>query len=61
MIIFGCAVMVMLNASILYKLRVRVYVGDWMEFSLFDDYDEYYCLRDELLYSWMKWGNFGLC
>jgi len=60
MILFGCVVMVMLNASILNELRVRVYVGDWMEFSLIDDYDEYYCMRDELLNSWMKRGNFGL-
>jgi len=28
---------------------------------LIDDYDEYYCLSDELLNSWMKRGNFGLC
>ena len=48
--------MVMLNASILYELRVRVYVGDWMDFSLIDDYDEYYCMRDEVLNSWMKGG-----
>jgi len=60
-ILFGCVAMVMLNASILYELRVKVYVGDWMEFSLIDDYDEYYCLRDELLNSWMKMENFGLC
>ena len=51
MIIVGCVVMVMLNASILYELRVRVYVGDWMDFSLIDDYDEYYCMRDEVLNS----------
>jgi len=60
MILFGCVVMVMLNASILYEIRVRVYVGDLMEFSLIDDYNEYYCMRDELLNSWMKGGNFGL-
>jgi len=23
------------------KLEVSVYVGDWVEFSLIDDYDEY--------------------
>ena len=60
MTLFGCVVMVMLNASILYELMVRVYVGDWMEFSLIDNYDEYYCLRDELLNSWMKKGEFRI-
>jgi len=28
MTLFGCVVMVMLNASILHELMVRVYVGD---------------------------------